>query len=164
MKRCLACSAHLSDGPLTSVHITRLYPYSPHTSHVQNDTAASNIEEILQQPCFAECRDDPSCIFLSLSNGKAYGGQLPDVGNTGSLEQRWAHEKAYYLIDECKSSYKVHKDGDTSWGTVHLELQEVRCHVELNTLRTNMQAAERTKAEPLKHKWYVEEVRVATGL
>ena len=98
-------------------------------------------------------------MFLALSDGKAFGGQLPDMTGTASFEERWACEKAYYLVDEAKSNYKVHRERCTSWGTVHLELQEVRCRVELNTLRTNMEAAERTKSEPRKHKSYTEEVR-----
>ena len=130
----------------------------------QNNPAPSTIEDVLEQPCFAECCNTPSCMFLSLSDGKAFGGQLPDMSENASFEKRWAHDKAYYLIDESKSTYKVHRDGLTSWGTVHLELQEVRCRVELNTLRTNMQATERTKADPQKHKWYTEEVRFAIGL
>ena len=129
----------------------------------QNTTVPPTIEAALDQPCFTECRSAPSCMFLALSDGKAFGGQLPDMIETASFEKRWACDKAYYLVDESKSTYNVHREGRTSWGTVHLELQEVRCRVELNTLRINMEAAERTKSEPQTHKLYTEKVQFTFG-
>lgn len=57
-------------------------------------------------------------LFLSMSNGEAFGGQLP------KLMQEWGN-CAYYLIDASKSQYWRGSDAKTCCGRVHLELHEV---------------------------------------
>ena len=143
--------------------VSTLNVSSPLRHTVTMSEAAEDFDSVVNQNCFDRVRDHPSKLFLSLSNGEAAGGQLPESGKSGSFTELWANN-SYFVVNSKKSYYTVGGSDDPACaGKIHLELYPVREQVLRNRLRACQEAATNPKVSVQKRKHFSSEVQKIVG-